>query len=363
MSDPAPKQRELPSPPDDAISSIDFSPTSSRLLVSSWDSNVHLYDTSGAGSKIASFTHPSPVLSCCFGRDDNEMFSACLDWSVNHLDPATGTIRTLYTHTSGVSSLLFSTAHNLLISGSWDGSLSLLPVTSSTPTPTTLRLPTKIHSLSTSTHHLIVALSNRLFHLYDLRHFVPGNPSSLAPTQTRESSLKFMTRTIACMPPYPNRDPSLDGYACSSIEGRIAVEFYDPSPETQARKYAFKCHRQVEKQPSSESSPPVAEEEVDVVYPVNALTFHPIIPSLFASGGGDGIVSLWDGEKKRRIRNLPRYRASVAALAWSRDGKRLVVATSGGFEGGDQEGECSRESVGVWVREMEDELKPKGKGK
>ena len=53
------------------------------------------------------------------------------------------------------------------------------------------------------------------------------------------------------------------GYASSSIEGRVAVEFFDPSQEVQNRKYAFKCHRRV-------------IDGVDTVYPVNALAFHPV---------------------------------------------------------------------------------------
>lgn len=57
--------------------------------------------------------------------------------------------------------------------------------------------------------------------------------------------------------------PNGQGYASSSIEGRVAVEFFDASDESQKRKYAFKCHRQ-------------AEGGVDVVYPVNALAFHPV---------------------------------------------------------------------------------------
>lgn len=80
------------------------------------------------------------------------------------------------------------------------------------------------------------------------------------PWQRRESSLKFQTRTVRCM-------PNGQGYASSSIEGRIAVEFFDASEESQKRKYAFKCHRAV-------------EGGVDVVYPVNALAFHPkFVPS------------------------------------------------------------------------------------
>jgi cell cycle arrest protein BUB3 len=56
------------------------------------------------------------------------------------------------------------------------------------------------------------------------------------------------------------------GYATSSIEGRIAVEYFDPSPDVQQKKYAFKCHRQV-------------IDEQDYVYPVNALDFHPVYAS------------------------------------------------------------------------------------
>ena len=51
------------------------------------------------------------------------------------------------------------------------------------------------------------------------------------------------------------------GYVLSSIEGRVAVEYFDPSPEVQKRKYAFKCHR-------------IKEEGMENIYPVNAISFH-----------------------------------------------------------------------------------------
>ena len=35
------------------------------------------------------------------------------------------------------------------------------------------------------------------------------------------------------------------GYALSSIEGRVAIEYFDPRPEIQKKNYAFKCHRKV----------------------------------------------------------------------------------------------------------------------
>ncbi len=53
------------------------------------------------------------------------------------------------------------------------------------------------------------------------------------------------------------------GYAVGSIEGRVAVEYIDPSAESQKRKFAFKCHRQK------------ADNGEDTIFPVNALAFHP----------------------------------------------------------------------------------------
>lgn len=42
-------------------------------------------------------------------------------------------------------------------------------------------------------------------------------------------------------------------------KGRVAVEYLDPSPEVQKRKYAFKCHRN-------------KDSGVEYIYPVNAVS-------------------------------------------------------------------------------------------
>ncbi len=55
--------------------------------------------------------------------------------------------------------------------------------------------------------------------------------------------------------------PLIVGYALSSIEGRVAMEYFDPRPEVQERKYAFKCHR-------------MNINGVDTAFPVNAIAFH-----------------------------------------------------------------------------------------
>lgn len=190
-------------------------------------------------------------------------------------------------------------------------------------------------------------MASRALHIYDLRSLEllssqaaqpPPNTIEVEPLQRRESSLKFMTRAVSCM-------PNDQGYASSSIEGRVAVEWFDPSASSQARKYAFKCHRQT-------------VEGVDVIYPVNALAFNPV-HGTFASGGGDGVVALWDAVAKRRIRQYQRHAVSIAALAFSGNGKYLAVGVSPGFEDGKDDPEEGTSKV--WIRAL-GESEAKGKG-
>ncbi|KAI5804390.1 WD40-repeat-containing domain protein [Geopyxis carbonaria] len=335
----AANQRELPSPPADAISSLSYSPNSAtRLLVSSWDKYVHLYDTATAGgeqtgSKLTDFAHAAPVLDCCFGETDGDLYSACLDWTVNQLDSETGKLRRLGTHDGSVKSIEYLREHKALITGSWDATMRMFDPRSSTPETSTHKQPHKIYALSSAGNIVVCAMANRALYLYDLRNMAE-------PWQRRESSLKFMTRTVQCM-------PNAQGYASSSIEGRVAVEFFDPSEESQKRKYAFKCHRQV-------------ENGVDVVYPVNALSFHPVYGT-FASGGGDGVVSLWDGMAKRRLRQYQKYAGSIAGLSFDKDGRHLAIASSGGFEDGRDDGISPPETIKVVIRELA-EGEGKGKG-
>jgi cell cycle arrest protein BUB3 len=239
-----------------------------------------------------------------------------------------------------------------LISASWDGTLHFYDTKDASAPPLVVNLPGKPHALAASPSKLVVAMTARLVHIYDLptaakllRQAANGNgtTAALQPWQQRESSLKFLTRAVSCM-------PNDAGYATSSIEGRVAVEWFEDTPESQARKYAFKCHRQ---------AAPDEEGGGDVVFPVNALAFHPVWGT-FASGGGDGTVALWDAEAKRRMRLYQRFENSIAALAFSRNGKYLAIGISPGFETG-QEGYSGEGQTKLIVREL-GETEAKGKG-
>ncbi|KKY27454.1 putative nuclear pore complex subunit [Phaeomoniella chlamydospora] len=342
----------IQTPPEDIISSIQFSPHpgSLKFLVASWDRNAYLYEIIPGNEsqcrQVATFEHRAPVLDVCFGKDDTEIFTAGLDWDVRRINVTTSEQTVLSTHNAGVRSVVFDQERGLLISAGWDCTLHIHNTSDASSIPASIPLPSKPFSISVSKTRLVVAMAARALHIYELQSLSaalstattpPLTKVDIEPWQRRESSLKFMTRAVSCM-------PNDEAYASSSIEGRVAVEWFDPSKDAQARNYAFKCHRQ-------------NVDGIDVVYPVHALAFHPTYGT-FASGGGDGIVALWDAVAKRRIRQYQKYPSGIAALAFNTDGKYLVIGISPGFEDGKEE--ITEGSIRIHVRELgETEAKAK----
>lgn len=345
-------------PPSDAVSAISFAPESpTRFLVSSWDKNVYLYNISSTDEEhtanlVQTYTQPAPILDVCFGANDNEAYTAGMDQTVSKLDLTSGEQTVLSRHAGPVRCVVYSLQQSLVVSASWDSTLHVHSPSSSSPdTHLTIPLPGKPHALAASPTKLVVAMTARLVHIYDLPALSEalaalarsGAQPDVKPWQQRESSLKFLTRAVSCM-------PSDAGYATSSIEGRVAVEWFEDTPESQSRKYAFKCHRQ---------AAPDEEGGGDVVYPVNALAFHPVYGT-FASAGGDGTVALWDAGAKRRMRQYQRFPNSIAAVGFSRDGKFLAIGVCPGFETG-MEDYSGQGQTSVFIREL-GETEAKGKG-
>lgn len=101
------------------------------------------------------------------------------------------------------------------------------------------------------------------------------------------------------------------------------------------------------------------ENGKDVVYPVNALAFHPTYGT-FATGGGDGVINIWDGSNKKRLFQISQYPAAVASLSFSPDGSLLAVASSYMYEFGQQ----PHPADAIYIRRMQDvEVRPKPRAK
>jgi cell cycle arrest protein BUB3 len=208
-----------------------------------------------------------------------------------------------------VRSILYS--GNTIISGSWDKTIRVHD--------TVIPVPEKIFTMDVHENTLIVGMANRLIHIYDLRKLDE-------PLQRRDSSLKFMTRCIKVT-------PGGDGFISSSIEGRIAYDFIDPSKQSQ--NYAFRAHR-------------VENAQGNTVYPVNTLAWHPV-HGTFASGGGDGTIAMWDPVARKRVKFYSDFGGSISCLDFSCDGRWMGIAVSEGDDGSGTEG---RGGGKVIVREL-----------
>jgi len=180
-------------------------------------------------------------------------------------------------------------------------------------------------------HKIILGLAGRRIQIWDLRNMSNSQ---------KESLLKYQTR---CVEAFADQT----GYVVSSIEGRIAVEYLDPSPEVQKLRYAFKCHRN--KDPST---------GLEIIYPVNALNFHRKY-NTFATGGSDGHVSIWDWKNKKRIIQFHKYPTSISSLSFSPDGSNLAIACSYLHASEDSPRDIPPDAI--FIRKIADhEVRPRG---
>ena len=222
----------------------------------------------------------APVLDCCLASP-HQGYSAGLDGAVKSYDFNTNTSADFGYHNQGVKCAEYASNHGMLLTGSWDKTMKCWDPRSPGAAIGSYDMPDKVYSMSTADNKVVIGTAGRHVWLYDLRNM--GQVE-----QRRESSLKFQTRCVAL-------SPGGDSYVLSSIDGRVSVEWVDPSPEAQKKKYAFKCHREKGDGPDGQ----------DTIYPVNAIAFNPKFGT-FASGGCDGKVNIWDGANKKRLCQLHR---------------------------------------------------------
>ena len=277
-------QWELTNSPSDGITSLKFSrlsTTSDSLLCSSWDGTVRAYQAKASTCKwihTETFAEgdgkaPAAVLSACFGSSEQTAYAGGLNKAVSALSiTPTGEVisTTLGLHDKEVKEVAWNSATGTVVSAGWDNKFcSWDPrAKSKSHLVSTCDLPAKAFTMDVSGRNVIVGCAQRKVVIFDVRKLDK-------PVSTLSSSLKHQTRVLRCM-------PNGSGYALGTVEGRIAIEYIDVE-EHESRAYSFKCHR--DKKTAGQ----------EIVYPVNAIAFHPI-HGTFATGGCDGHVYTWDGK-------------------------------------------------------------------
>ncbi|KAI9283154.1 WD40-repeat-containing domain protein [Sporodiniella umbellata] len=299
------QQFQLDHPPLDGITNVCFHPKdSSRLLVSSWDKTLRLYNVSDR-TLVYKADNTGALLDCCFG-EGSVLFSGSIDNQVTQYDPQTETERVLGKHRNAVRCVDWHREKNVLVTGSWDSTLRLWDPRVQGHIHE-IDLPYKVFSMDMVQFTLAVAMAERRIQTFDLRQLTPIGTD-------HPTTLKYMLKSIRLM-------PNARGLACSSIEGRVMLRYFDTHLEK--KDFVFKSHKHF-------------IQDTEVVYPVNSVAFHPTYGT-FASGGSDCMVNIWDGAHKRRIRQFSGYPEEIACLNFSHDGSMLAIASSYTFDEGERD--------------------------
>ena len=392
---------ELTTPPTDGITKVKFFHASNTCVVSSWDRTVSIHKLTSSQddasydnnynqtAKLCEYSHEAGVLDVALSADDSTVYSVGCDYALRSFDIESGSksmmngnelnnenavpSNLIGYHSLPIRCVEFNPSRSLIITGSWDKSIKLWDARignsnnnnnnnnntnntnnnsdNQTALISTHTLSDKIFSMSMQEkdgNYLIVATADRQVFIYDVRNMDTY-------VQKRESSLKYQTRTVLC---HPNNLQ----YVLASIEGRVAVEYLNTSKEWQDKKYAFKCHRHaVTAQTISNDE---KESKQQRVFPVNCVAFHPIYYT-FATGGGDGVVNIWDGENKKRICQFPSLNTSIASVDFNSEGNIIAIARSYTWEKGDLTtiGQSSEKDTVVFRKIGDGQTKPKIKKK
>lgn len=293
---------ELDEVAEDYLSDVVIIGSLRQLVVTSWDGTLLIYDYDEHERTVSLNTalrHEFPILSCSAAYPTSpykpEIYCGDVQGQILLVDlestkfvPIGGNNAQL-----GISSLC--NCRDQLICGSWDGLLQVVECGSQSVVHQQ-RLNDKILSMDAHESKLVVATTGNSVFWWSL----PLQPTDIG-TEV-ESGLKFQTRRIKLT-------PRGDGYVSSSLDGRVAVEFF----EDDTKKFAFRCHR-------------MSLADTSFVFPVNALSFVPNSTILY-TGGSDGCVSCWNLTTRKKVDQLAKFNEN-SVVQLDCDGRILCVATS-----------------------------------
>lgn len=294
----------VPHIPNTQISKVEYcqEPGKDLLAICGWDGSLRVYHfpTNPIVAVEQRMTmNNKPLLALSF-FSKKEIAMAGIECVVKTYNLETSTESIIGRHDEPVRCLEYCREHALIASGGWDSTMKLWDIRTNTSAGFGNN-GDKIYALDALGNRVIVGTKDRKVIVWDVRNL--GEPE-----QVRDSPLKYQTRAIKCF-------PRGDAFVVSSIEGRVAVEYFDQSPEIQKNKYAFKCHREKD------------QSGVELIYPVNCIAFHPI-HNTFVTGGSDSLVNIWDPFNRKRICQLHKFSTSIMSVSFNSNGTLLAIAAS-----------------------------------
>ncbi|CAR23145.1 Bub3p [Lachancea thermotolerans CBS 6340] len=270
--------------PEDLVSSLLVSDRTPHINVTAWDGTVSLYDYN-ANELVVRMKHTDPLLCSAWLEHGSKKYAGSVAGEVLEVDMESGKFHLVSDAAElGISAMRCS--ENDVLAGSWDGSLQALDTRSGKAWFTVRHENRKVLALDCAGNTVVVATTGGKVTIYDLRNM--HNP------KLQESGLKFQTRDIKLM-------PSGGGYVQSSLDGRVAVEYFGQD----SSRFAFRCHR-------------MNLSDTQFVFPVNALCFNRSDELLY-TGGSDGRVFSWNLTTRKKSEELPKFEDSVLKLGCNDD--------------------------------------------
>lgn len=273
-----------------AVTDLDYNASTHSLLAATLDDSILVYDCERPERAPEIMLVDNTVL--CMVTAERTTYAGSTNGSIATIDMENQRLAQVCTGAadgvapdSAVASM--ASVGGAMLAATYGGSLMHVDARLQLLTER-LQLEHKVFAMDAASTYIVCAAENMKVHIYDIRKW--GQP-----VQRRDTGLKHQLCALRCF-------PAGDGYAILTIDGRVAVEYFDVHSDVQAKKYAFKCHRQPQR------------DEPDTVFPVNALEFDTSRPSILYTGGSDGAVCVWDWHARRRLKQHSRFPAAVTKL-------------------------------------------------
>jgi len=324
------QMKKLPQVSTNTITRIRWSPKDLVVLTSSYDCSLRLYDAQACSTKVIIRRKP-PILDCSF-FGPTKALSGDLEGTLSayDLEKEVETTNTI-AHDGAIRCIEVLQRQNKIYTGGVDKMVKLWDQNVK-DSVASVSVGSKVLCMDASSQKVVIGCSDNTISVFDVRKFD-------APILAREP-MKSELRSVKCF-------PDQSGFVCGSVEGRVAWEYFDAAHS--AKNFVFKCHRQKDKSTGNET-----------IYSVNTIGFHH--KTTFATGGGDGVVNMWDGITKSKLWRTPNFENPVTSLEFSPDATHLAIATSYEQDQGDKEKEKGiRPSPEIWIRAVSPESKSSSK--
>ncbi|ORX34874.1 hypothetical protein BCR36DRAFT_588545 [Piromyces finnis] len=175
----------------------------------------------------------------------------------------------------------------------------------------TLNLPERCYTMDVLFPLMVVGTAEKHIHVYNLQ-----NPS--VPFKQLQSPLKWQTRVVSCF-----------------SQGRVGIQYIEDKDQS-------------------------VIEKTQMVYAINAISFHPIYGT-FSTAGSDGSFNFWDKDSKQRLKQFPNFNIPITATSFNKNGSIFAYALGYDWSKGHEHNNQNMKTQVFLHATKDEDVKPKNK--